>query len=209
MSYTEPNPPHAVSLAYATGIANFLKPGDPPLAETRLGQMHAAPVFVLGLDDLSKGLRLENVRSIGWRFLTGSRSGNALVAEVLVPGPDGLPTLTGVARGPGVARVLQAAQDARKLPEAEGRELHVLAIPGLLTEAFWLKAIPGKSKTDFVVPFLTGSKALQVMRAYPVRKFLEIIQGLAKKRLDSKDLKERAARKPDKHPAKTYRAASS
>ena len=208
MSYTEPNPPHAVSLAYATGIANFLKPDDPSLAESRLGHVQAAPVFVLGLDNLSKGLELENVRSIGWRFLAGARSGNALVAEVLVPGPDGLPILTGVARGTGVARVAHAAQDVKKLPEAEGRELHVLAIPGLLTEAFWLKAIPGKSKTDFVVPFLTSSKTLHVMHAYPVQKFLEILQSLAKKRLDGKDLKERAARKPDKHSAKAYRAVS-
>lgn len=203
MSLTEPNPPHAVSLAYATGIANFLKPGDPSLRETHPGHQHAAQVFVLGLEDLSKGVELKNVRPLGWRFLTGARSGNALVAEILEAGPDGQPKLTGVSRGPGVTRTLHASQDVRKLPEAEGHELQVLAIPGLLTEAFWLRAIPGKSKDDFVVPFLTTAKELLVMHAYEAGKFLAIAQKLANKRLEGKDLAPKPAAKAPKPRAKT------
>lgn len=186
-SLVEPNPPHAVSLAYSTGIANFLKPGDPSLREKHPTQ-HAAQVFVLGLDDLSKGIQLNDAPSTGWRFLTGARSGSALIAEVLAAGPDGQPILTGVSRGPGVTRTLHASQDVRKLPEAQDRELQVLAIPGLLTEAFWLKAIPGKSTDDFVVPFLTTAKELLVMHAYEAGKFLALVQQLAKDRLAGKDL---------------------
>jgi hypothetical protein len=198
MSLTEPHPPHAVSLAYATGIAKFLKPGDPSLTDTHPGHQHAGQVFVLGLDDLSKGMELKNAPSLGWRFLTGARSGSALIAEVLAAGPDGQPKLTGVSRGPGVTRTLHASQDVRKLPEGEGRELQVLAIPGLLTEAFWLKAIPGKSNDDFVVPFLTTAKELLVMHPYEAGKFLAIAQELANKRLAAKDL---APKPPKPEPA--------
>ena len=206
MSFTEPNPPHAVSLAYTTGIAKFLKAGDPSLTDTHPGHQHAAQVFVLGLEDLCKRVELKNARPLGWRFLTGARSGNALVADVLVVGPDGQPTLTGVSRGPGVTRTLHASQDLRKLPEAEGHELQVLAIPGLLTEAFWLRAIPGKSKNDFVVPFLTTSKELLVMRPYSPKEFLEIAKELAQKRLAGRDLapaRRSQAAKPKAKAAKT------
>jgi hypothetical protein len=211
MSLTEPNPPHAVSLAYATGIAKFLKPGDPSLRETHPGHHHAAQVFVLGLEDLSKGAELKNLPSLGWRFLTGARSGNALIAEILETGRDGQPKLTGVSRGPGVTRILHASQDLRKLPEAAGRELQILAIPGLLTEAFWLKAIPGKSKGDFVVPFLTTAKELLVMQAYEAEQFLAIAQKLAIERLKGKDLAPKPRAKARKYvpPDSDIRSAAS
>ena len=185
MSLIEPNPPHAISLAYRTGFASFLKPGDSPLNADRSSQQHAQQVFVLELNDLIKGVELDEARLLGWRFLTGGRSGSALAAEVLAAGPDGQPKLTGLSRGPGATRSLHAAQDVRKLPEAEGRELRVLAIPGLLTEAFWLKAIPGKSKNDFVVPFLVTTNKLLVMSPYPATDFLATAQELASQRLEA------------------------
>lgn len=207
MALTEPNPPHAVSLAYTTGIANFLKPTDLQI-QTYRGRQHAQQVFVLGLNELAKGGQLKDARLLGWRFLSGGPSGNATTAEVLAAGSDGQPHLTGLSRGFAVARHLGASQDIGKLQEAEGRELRVVAIPGLLTEAFWLKAIPGKSKSDFVVPFLTTAKEFLAMKPYPAATFLATAQKLARERLASEELltkrRPQAAKSPVKEPpAKT------
>jgi hypothetical protein len=203
MALTEPTPPHAVSLAYTNGLANFLKPGDPSPAGDRSSQPQAQQVFVLGLDDLP----LDNARFLGWRFLTGGRSGSALTAEVRATGPGGQPKLTGLSRGTGVTRSIHAAADVRKLPQAEGHELRVLAIPGLLTEAFWLKAIPGESEDDFVVPFLVTPKELLLMHPYPAKDFLTTAQTLANQRRKAADVA--LGRKPREPKSKSLAAASS
>jgi hypothetical protein len=197
MALTEPTPPHAVSLAYTNGLANFLKPGDPSPTVARSSQPQTQQVFALGLDDLINGGPLDKARFLGWRFLTGGRSGSALTAEVRATGPGGKPKLTGLSRGIGVTRSIHASADVRKLPQAEGHELRVLAIPGLLTEAFWLKAIPGESENDFVVPFLAAAKGLLVMHPYPAKDFLAAAQKLANQQREAAEVAlRRQARKP-------------
>ena len=118
----------------------------------------------------------------------GTRYGRAAYAYVETAG-GGAPEMASLSRGPEAKVALQAAQDLRKVKQvSEGNyELGVMTIPGLLTEAFWLKWIPSKGQPDdaskdLMVPFFTA-QPLQPMLPYPVKEFLEKARELAVKRV--------------------------
>jgi hypothetical protein len=176
----EPPTPAPIQRTFHRHLAAFLKPGDPSLPDSQRG-LPAQEVFSLGLKDLSEGKPIdEAASSVGWRFLIGSRSGNGLYATV--SRSDGeAPELAGVSRGPEAAAAVKAKQDVKKLPGAqEGQyNLCILAIPGLLTECFWLKWTPEDHTKDLVVPFVTAQEALMPMHAYTIKTFTEEAQRLA------------------------------
>jgi hypothetical protein len=183
----EPSTPAPIQRTFHRHLPAFLKPGDPSLPDARRGLPSAQQVFSLRLDDLSEKKPIDkNAAAAGWRFLIGGRSGNGLYATVS-PTNSEAPELTGVSRGPEAAAAVKAKEDVQKLPDAEegSYDLCILAIPGLLTECFWLKWTPEDHTKDLIVPFVTSQKGLMPMHAYKIEKFRGIAGQLAKDRLDA------------------------
>jgi hypothetical protein len=186
---TQPPPPAAIQGAFDRQLTSFLRTGDPS-PDARRGKPPAYQVFTLGLVPLSEGRKLEdNVTSVSWRFLINSSSGGGLYATVAARAGE-QPKVTGVSRGPKAVIALQANQDLRKLRQADTNEqkyeLRLLTVPGLLTEAFWMKWIPDDAEKDLIVPFFTSQK-LVPMHAYSIDEFVGIAGPLAQARLRAEE----------------------
>ncbi len=134
-------------------IDAFLQPGDPSPDNLRQ-QQYWQWTFTLGLEELAKANAKLPGAAVGWRYVIGDGSGQALSATV-----DSKNKLVGLSRGPAVSSSLNVASELRTLPEAaeDDYEIRLLTIPGLLTEAFWLKSKDNK-KSDLIVPFFTAQK---------------------------------------------------
>jgi hypothetical protein len=173
-------------------MATFLKPGDPRPPDNQRAIRPAQQVFSLGLEPLSKDQSIrESAAPANWRFLMAAAGGNGLYATVSRHDHEA-PEFVGLARGAPAAIAVQADQNVRKLPaaQAENYNLSVLAIPGLLTEAFWLKWVGPDGKEsdparDLIVPFVTAQKELMPMHPYPVEEFTKKVGPLAKKKLEA------------------------
>ena len=135
MSWKPIAAPVDVKKAVADHIEAFLMAGDPSPSNQNLLRRYWQQVFALRLEDLAKanGLDknkaadlLKKSREAGWRYLIGTRAGQALYATV-----DSANRMTGLSRGTKVSTILQAAVELRTLPEAaDGEyELRVLTIP--------------------------------------------------------------------------------
>ena len=129
--------------------------------------------FTIGLEELAKEQVRLPATAVGWRYIIGNRLGQALSATV-----DSNDKLVGLSRGPAVTAGLRVARELKTLPEAaDGKyEIRLLTIPGLLTEAFWLKSLDGKP--DLIVPFSTEQE-LRLGYPYSIEKFLKIMRPLA------------------------------
>jgi hypothetical protein len=171
MSLENPTVPDAVKDAIKY-IDAFLQPGDPSLSDLRQ-QQYWQWTLTLGLEELAKANTQLLGAPVGWRYLIGNRNGQALAANI-----DADNKLVDLFRGPAVTAALNAARELKTLPEAaDGKyQIRLLTIPGLLTEAFWLKS--QDSKPDLIVPFSTAQE-LRLGHPYPVEKFLKIMQPLA------------------------------
>ena len=154
-------------------IDAFLQPGDPSPDNLRQ-QQYWQWTFTLGLEELAKANAKLPDAAVGWRYEIGDGSGQALSATV-----DSKNKLVGLSRGPAVSSSLSVASELRTLPEAaeDDYEIRLLTIPGLLTEAFWLKSLD--NKPDLIVPFSTAQK-LRLGHPYHSEVFLNIMRPLAK-----------------------------
>jgi hypothetical protein len=167
------NPKEAPPKEAIDDIDAFLQPGDPSPSDLRQ-QQYWQWTFTLGLEELAKDNAQLPGAPVGWQYVIGNRSGQALSATV-----DASNKLVGLSRGPAVTAALNAARELKTLPEAADSdyEIRLLTIPGLLTEAFWLKSLEGKP--DLIVPFSTAQE-LRLGHPYPIEKFLKIMRPLAK-----------------------------
>jgi hypothetical protein len=180
MALLEPSAPNEVWWAFVSHVNQFLRPGDPALSDIQSGKQFAQQVFALGLNPLLEDPDLQNAKPGGWRFLTDTRSGQALSAEIK-GGGDGAPRMTGLSRGPRVSLALQAAIEVRKLPDVQRNdyELRVLAIPSLLTEAFWLRWASIQARgNDLFVPFYTMAKEVQTLVPFELPDLMAILKPL-------------------------------
>jgi hypothetical protein len=181
----EPAPPPSLERTLNRNLGNFLQPGDPTLPDAQRAIRTGQQVFSVGLKPLSQGRKLgESANPRSWRFSIPARSGPPLFVTVTRQDGDP-PQITGLSRGPQAAIYVKAAQDVRKLPEVTEHdyELRILAIPGLLTECFWLKWLPENPDRDLIVPFATAQKELMPLHPYSAGDFLKIVGPLAKRRL--------------------------
>jgi len=187
MSIRPTSVPPEVKKAVEEHIQAFLMPGDPSPHDRNI-QRYWQRVVALGLqvlatandvDKNSASTVLVQSQEAGWRYLIGTRSGQALYATV-----DSANKMTGLSRGTKVNTLLQAAGEIKTLPEAADADydLILLTIPGLLTESFWLKS--GDGKSDLIVPFFT-SQELRSGHPYPAEKFLKIVTPLAQRQIAS------------------------
>jgi hypothetical protein len=188
MQFIEQTPSRDVLLAYAHQLPDFLKSGSPAPPPDRTAKAQIYQLFTLGLQDLAGGKDLGVATTKGWRFVTTGR-GNGTSAAVLDSGPGGVPTMTGLSRGPQAKLTVQTFDAIRKSPQPDDRsyEMRLLAIPGLLTEAVWLKSVPDSAATDMVVPYLVISKKLVAGTVYKRDDFMAIVKELAAERLDYDD----------------------
>jgi hypothetical protein len=195
-----------VTWALQARLRDFIQPSESlhhPLTDVyRL--KHTQAVYVVGLGDLLKS-GLEGAKLNCWRYLAGSSLGHAAGGEVSFLGSGNTtPILNGLLYGPEVTVFVQSAD--RFLSQywetydgyADNYELRILSIPGLLVEAFWLKCSPAQGDTassagagkaaaapDHLIPFLSGSRRLELMRDYPIDEFLKIVAEPAAARLKS------------------------
>jgi len=95
-------------------IDAFLQPGDPSPRDLRQ-QQYWQWTFTLGLEEVerTKAKLPDADAAVGWRYLIGNRSGQALSATV-----NRKNKLVGLSRGPAVSAALSAARELRTLPEA-------------------------------------------------------------------------------------------
>ena len=187
MALIKPDASDQIRRALAAGVSDFMDPDDPlanDLRRTQLG-LH---IFTLGLRDIVNTAGIQAAKPAGWRFLAGHLSGEVVAADVTEPIPgaaqNATPKMTSLSRDPLIARAIRAIHEVETLPEVQEKhyELQVLRIPGLLIEAFWLKS--RDTGADLVVPVLTRSRELQVMRAYPIAEFLNIVRPMTTKFLE-------------------------
>lgn len=180
--------PTAITRTLDRSLSGYLCPGDPSPA--RLGKPQPAQkVFSLGLDALAGGATpAARATFVNWRFLINGSGGDGVYATV-APVDGGAPELTDVSRGHRAAVVLQSNRDVNKLAAVKEHDysLCTLAIPGLLTECFWLRWLPENPNQDLIVPFITALRELMPMHPYTIEQFSEITQPLAKKKLEAMD----------------------
>ncbi|HEV2198255.1 MAG TPA: hypothetical protein VGR73_00430 [Bryobacteraceae bacterium] len=191
-----PQNDQAVTWALLGRLRDFIHPSESlhhPLTDVyRIRPIQA--VYVVGLEDLRK-TGLEGAEQSCWRFLAGSTLGQAAGAEVTFLGPGHTPILNGLLTGPEVTVFVQSVDrfvsQYSKTYDGydDDYELRILSIPGLLIEAFWLKctsAQPGNTAaTDHIIPFLDGSRRLELMHDYPAGEFLGEVQKMAAARLET------------------------
>ena len=174
MSLKRPTPSEPARRALVEGLGDYMDSSH-PVGRALLQTPVALHVFTLTLDDVPRGVH--KARSAGWRFLAVAPSGAPIAGDVI--DQEGLqPRMTGLSLDPIIGRAILATRRVASLPEVEAKdyELQVLRIPGVLTEAFWLKSINGGE--DLMVPVLTASKLLKKMRPYPIGDFFRIVQDL-------------------------------
>jgi hypothetical protein len=182
MSLKRPTPSEPARRALVEGLGDYMDSSH-PVGRALLQTPVALHVFTLTLDDVPRGVH--KARSAGWRFLAVAPSGVPVAGDVIEP--EGLqPRMTGLSLDPIIGRAILATRRVASLPEVEAKdyELQVLRIPGVLTEAFWLKSINGGE--DLMVPVLTASKLLKKMRPYPIGDFFRIVQDLIPEFSDKK-----------------------
>jgi hypothetical protein len=181
----EPTVPPVIRRTFDRNLAAFLRPDDPRPPDNQRAIRPAQQVFSLGLEPLSNNQPIRvHAKPANWRFLIAAGSGKGLYATVTRHDHEPAEFI-GLSRGAQAAVAVQADQDLRKLPaaQAEKYNLCVLTIPGLLTEAFWLKWVaPDGTESDpskdLIVPFVTAQKEL----AGPLAKDrLDAFQQLEKK----------------------------
>jgi hypothetical protein len=191
LMFKETPPPAPIQRSFDRHFTSFLRPGDPQ-PDARRGAQYAQPVYVLGLEPLKNG-QFGEPTLVSWRILMGFGSANGLYATVTSRDGDQA-EFSGLSRGPKAALTLAANQNVRQLPQAtENYELRLLSIPGLLTEAFWLKWVSDEPDKDVILPFSTAQKELQLWHRYSRQTFAEAAQKSAKNCLNAeRDLKDQA-----------------
>jgi hypothetical protein len=146
------------------------------------GLVRPQQMYVQGLQDISQGSPPTEANFVGWRYLVGITP-DLGVASIVSQKPGGAPVYAGLSYGPQAARAVQAAQQLETLSGIPEGTWGVVtwSIPGLLTEAFWLRTAPATN--DLVVPYDTGADGLQLMHVYQMSAFLQIIKTQAATRL--------------------------
>jgi hypothetical protein len=156
----------------------------PPPDTTKLREQ---PIYTLGIRVLAQGGT--SAGQVGWHCLCPTSKGTSIGCDV--PYVNSAPDLrASQSQGSAIDSAAAALDWISEHPEiertGEAYECRLLRIPGLLIEAFWLKAPPynnGLASHDFVVPFHTYEKGLMAKRLWPMAEFLNIVRPLARSRL--------------------------
>lgn len=143
--------------------------------------LHPQPVYALGLRQIVNGPAPGDNLFVGWRYLLNLGDNFGAATDVDQP-VGGTPVYAGVSYGPTIAKAVSAAQLIETVPGIPGAayEVRFLTIPGVLTDALWLRATAPAA--DWIVPYDTPVKALQEMSPYSMTSFLQILLPFARAR---------------------------
>jgi len=145
-------------------------------------------VFTLTLPDvLERGFRAITV-SAGWRI--AARSGNQVIAADIYTGDTlqrvhpfpleaGAPRLACIRRNEEISKMLDTIQQLSNPPAPS--YIHILLLPGLVTDALWIKPQDPSAGEGTVVPFNTMVEGLRERNYYDQTSFLQRVQPLARK----------------------------
>gem|GEM_PF-2474177 len=154
----------------------------------------ARQVFTLGLADLLEGGKgLEDAHFGGWRL--AARSGDEVIAADMYARetergnryPNDAadpPTLACVRRGGEILQMLNAIQQLSEPPlsdhlPTQPYDIHLLLLPGLVTDALWLQPKDSNEKVSYVIPFNTLIETFNTERVCTDVRFLEIVRPIA------------------------------
>ena len=131
-------------------------------------------VYFLSLQNVLAGTRSDAV--VGTRYLAVNH-GLAVAADVIEE--DGRARIASVSSGYRVQQAVDAIPVINRLPDVQRAryELRALSVPGVQTEAYWLKFINGDG--DRFVPYVTLNKNLKMGNTYDWGDFLRAIQEKA------------------------------
>jgi hypothetical protein len=144
------------------------------------GMRYKQVVYTLGLQDLNAGMAAATV--VGWRYLA-LVNGLAVAADVIQPVGKAAPKIASISAGPQIHQAIDAIPLILRLPDVQrtNYELATLRLPGVLTEAYWLRFINGEEHQ--FVPYLSLNKQLPLRVPYKWSDFLQKFQDLAQTNL--------------------------
>jgi hypothetical protein len=180
------------------GLLNFSSFNSAPanlrkmLRESAEGRGQAWQVFTLcPADVIGKGL--EGAQPGGWRI--AARSGEEVIAADIYTGNTvrrghsntieaGPPQLACIRRGEEILKMLNTIQQlsqpplSNKIPK-QPFYLHLLLLPGLVTDALWLQPKEPDGNVSYVVPFNTLIKTFDQERVCTGTRFFQIVRPIA------------------------------
>jgi hypothetical protein len=171
--------------ALQTGLRTFL-PGQEALVEAVLKAPRGIEVFTVALKDLVADAGITRAEAAGWRFLA-LEGNDATAVDVISRDGERPATVAALSRDKLIAVVVDGLN---KLPEMDilrekqNARLRILRIPGILTEAFWLRTGSGQ---EYILPFLVPDAALKVMEVYTLEEFLDAARPIAERFLAADD----------------------
>lgn len=150
------------------------------------GPLHSTPVYAVTLGRLASGEGLRGAQKVGWHFMT-TQEQKSVSGDVPDAPVANQPLAASVSQGPTIAAIWNAYEQLAGLQEVVQQQFkpRILRIPGLHTEAFWLKS--ESDDLDYLVPFLTFARELRDPVPLTRAKFEEIVQGLANRQLSLRD----------------------
>ena len=192
MSMNIPVPPDDVRNALKSGLDPFLTDQNDPLRKILMGgqpiggKCVAVPMFRVKLEDVAAGKWQSQLT--GWRFLAVDGDQNGIVVDVTAPALGHPARVAGVQRRPQVGKLIRALRNVQVPPDGgtDDLELSFLTVPGLLTEAFWIKP-KNNVGHGWAVPYRTLVPEFQVKRLYKLEECFDVAQSLAQDRLQQND----------------------
>ncbi len=195
-------PPFDIATGQLTTLlANLIHPNDPRarvLADA--GLRYKLRVYTLGLEDIDAGKGTEAAQPAGWCLLAGNGPIHAVAAELTEGQAPEMVSISDLSHAQQVNEAIDAIHLLLATPPAQQAnthyELRMLQIPGLLWEAYWLKADQGGE--DWVFPYNTfitdppNKTASQASDYFQNQNILAMV----KTRLASYDTSSPAKRKP-------------
>jgi len=147
--------------------------GAPP--DSRYVQL----IYTSGLRQLGEGPDAAKITST--RFLAVLH-GHAVAADITER--DGSTRISSISSGCSIVDAIDAIDSIRRLPEVQKAdyELHTFSVPGVQTDAYWLKSPTGNNHR--FVPYLTLNKNLQRGTAYSWGDFVKALDEAAKKNIE-------------------------
>ncbi len=173
------------------------------LQDSAQGRGQAWQVFTLGLADvLDGGGGVDDAYPGGWRI--AARSGdNVLAGDVYVRHtkqvnpttgknlffPEGSPKLACIRPGEEMLKMLDTIQGLDNQPilcrdvpiPTQPYYLHLLLLPGLVTDALWLQPQNLAPNASYVIPFNTLITELDERKVYAGEDFIQIVRPVADK----------------------------
>lgn len=145
------------------------------------GMRYKQRVYSLGLQNLRQGTQAATI--VASRYLA-VLNGLAVAADVTEPAGDAAPKIASISSGTKIHEAIDAIHLIQRLPEVQRAEyeLATLRVPGVLTEAYWLKFLNGGQ--HLFVPYLSLNKRLKLREPLDWGEFVQKIGGVAEKNLE-------------------------